>query len=40
VIVTAQVRKRGRHLLICEADAEQEGKPLVHAVATFAVLQR
>jgi uncharacterized protein (TIGR00369 family) len=38
--VTASVRKQGEHLLLCEADVEQEGKALVHAVATFALLER
>src|SRR3712207_1050104 len=38
--VTAEVRKQGEHLTVCEADVEQDGKPLVHAVATFAVLHR
>ena len=37
--VTAEVRTRGEHLLVCEADVEQDGKPLVHAVASFAILQ-
>lgn len=36
--VTARVRKRGDHLLLCDADVDQEGKTVVHAVATFAVL--
>ena len=36
--VTARVRTRGEHLTVCEADVEQEGKSLVHAVATFALL--
>ncbi|MDQ6730463.1 MAG: PaaI family thioesterase [Actinomycetota bacterium] len=36
--VTAQVRKQGDHLLVCDADVEQDGKAVVHAVATFAVL--
>ncbi len=36
--VTAQVRTRGEHLTVCEADVEQDGKSLVHAVATFALL--
>jgi uncharacterized protein (TIGR00369 family) len=36
--VTAALRKRGEHLSICEADVEQDGETLVHAVATFAVL--
>ena len=38
--VTARVRTRGEHLTVCEADVEQDGKTLVHAVATFAVLHR
>lgn len=38
--VTAQVRKRGEHLLVCEADVEQQGRALIHAVATFALLPR
>jgi uncharacterized protein (TIGR00369 family) len=40
ITVTAQVRKQGEHLLVCDADAEQDGRTLVHAVATFAVLHR
>jgi uncharacterized protein (TIGR00369 family) len=36
--VTAQVSKQGENLTICEADVEQNGKPLVHALATFALL--
>ncbi len=36
--VTARVRTRGEHLTVCEADVEQEGRSLVHAVATFALL--
>ena len=35
---TAEVSKQGEHLTVCEADVEQDGKALVHAVATFAVL--
>jgi uncharacterized protein (TIGR00369 family) len=38
--VTAAVRTRGEHLTVCEADVEQEGKALAHAVATFALLHR
>jgi uncharacterized protein (TIGR00369 family) len=38
--VTARVRTRGEHLTVCEADVEQEGKELVHALATFALLHR
>jgi uncharacterized protein (TIGR00369 family) len=36
--VTAQVRTRGEHLTVCDADVEQDGRSLVHAVATFALL--
>ena len=39
LIVTARVRKRGDTLTVCEADVEQDGKPLVHALATFALLE-
>ncbi|MBB3674418.1 PaaI family thioesterase [Modestobacter versicolor] len=38
--VTGRVSKSGDHLTVCEADVEQEGRTLVHAVATFAVLHR
>jgi uncharacterized protein (TIGR00369 family) len=38
--VQARVRQQGQHLLVCEADVEQDGKALVQAVATFAVLDR
>ncbi len=38
--VSATVRTRGEHLTVCEADVEQDGKALVHAVATFALLHR
>jgi len=36
--VTARVRTKGEHLTVCEADVEQGGRSLVHAVATFALL--
>jgi uncharacterized protein (TIGR00369 family) len=36
--VTARVRTRGEHLTVCEADVDQDGRTLVHAVATFALL--
>ncbi len=39
LVVTAEVRKQGEHLTMCEADVEQDGRSLVHAVATFAVLR-
>lgn len=35
--VTASVRKRGDRLTMCEAEVEQDGKSLVHALATFAL---
>ncbi|MGY1771059.1 PaaI family thioesterase [Blastococcus sp. SYSU D00813] len=38
--VRASVRTRGEHLTVCEADVEQEGKAVAHAVATFALLHR
>ena len=38
LVVTARVRKRGENLTVCEADVEQDGKSLVHALATFALL--
>ncbi len=40
VVVTARVRTQGAHLTVCEAEIEQDGADLVHAVATFAVLHR
>jgi len=36
--VTAQVRTKGEHLTVCDADVEQGGRAIVHAVATFALL--
>ncbi|NPC95666.1 PaaI family thioesterase [Nocardioides sp. zg-DK7169] len=36
--VTAAVRKRGESIVVCEADVTQEGKSLVHALATFALI--
>ena len=36
--VSATVRQRGRHLLVCEAEVAQAGKPVAHAMATFALL--
>ncbi|WP_409330771.1 PaaI family thioesterase [Trujillonella humicola] len=38
--VRAAVRTRGEHLTICEADVEQDGQAVAHAVATFALLHR
>ena len=40
LVVTARLRTRGEHLTVCEADVEQDGKEVAHAVATFALLQR
>ncbi len=40
VVATAEVRTQGEHLTVCEADVQQDGKALVHALATFAVLHR
>jgi uncharacterized protein (TIGR00369 family) len=39
VLVRARVRKRGRHVLVCEAEIEQGDSALVHAVATFATVR-
>ena len=36
--VTARVSKSGDSLTVCEADVEQDGKTLVHALATFALV--
>lgn len=36
--VSATVRKRGEKLTVCEAEVVQDGKALVHALATFALL--
>ena len=36
--VTASVRTRGEHLTVVEAEVEQDGKPVAHALATFALL--
>ena len=38
LVVTATVRKRGESLTVCEADVTQDGKSLVHALATFALI--
>ena len=38
--VTARVRTKGEHLTVTEADVEQDGRAIAHAVATFAVLHR
>jgi len=36
--VVGRVSKQGEHLTVCEAEVEQDGRTLVHALATFAVL--
>ena len=38
LIVTAEVRTRGEHLTVCEADVTQDDTEVVHALATFALL--
>jgi uncharacterized protein (TIGR00369 family) len=38
ITVRAAVSKQGDDLTVCEADVEQDGKALAHALATFAVL--
>ena len=40
LVVTGRVRTRGAHLTVCEADVEQDGEAVAHAVATFALLHR
>jgi uncharacterized protein (TIGR00369 family) len=37
---TGRVSKQGDHLTVCEADVEQDGRAVAHAVATFALLHR
>ena len=36
--VSAAVRPRGEHLTVGEAEVEQDGRALAHALATFALL--
>jgi uncharacterized protein (TIGR00369 family) len=36
--VTARVTKRGENLTMCEAEVEQSGRTLAHALATFALV--
>jgi uncharacterized protein (TIGR00369 family) len=38
--VTASVRTRGEHLTVVEAEVEQDGTAVAHALATFALLHR
>ena len=40
LVANGEIRKQGENLSVCEADVEQDGRSLVHAVATFAVLKR
>jgi uncharacterized protein (TIGR00369 family) len=40
LVATARVRKEGKHLLVCDADIEQDGNRVIQALATFAVVQR
>ena len=39
LVATADVRKRGKNLTICEAEVQQDGKTLVHSIATFALVR-
>lgn len=39
LVVTAKVSKRGDSLTMCEADVEQDGRTLAHALATFALVE-
>ena len=39
LVVTAAVRKRRESITVCEADVAQDGKSLVHALATFALIE-
>lgn len=38
-VVSAKVSKRGESRTMCEAEVEQDGATLVHALATFALLE-
>jgi uncharacterized protein (TIGR00369 family) len=38
LVVTARVTKRGESLTMCEAEVEQSGRTLAHALATFALV--
>ncbi len=39
LLATARITKRGSTLTLVEAEVEQEGKPVAHALATFALLK-
>jgi uncharacterized protein (TIGR00369 family) len=40
LVATARITKRGSTLTIVEAEVEQEGRAIAHALATFALLKR
>jgi uncharacterized protein (TIGR00369 family) len=40
LVATARITKRGSTLTIVEAEVEQEGRAVAHALATFALLKR
>jgi uncharacterized protein (TIGR00369 family) len=40
LVVTATVGNRGESLMVCEAEIAQDGESLVHALATFALIDR
>jgi uncharacterized protein (TIGR00369 family) len=37
LVTTARVGKQGEHVLVCEAEVQQEGRTLIEALATFAL---
>jgi acyl-coenzyme A thioesterase PaaI-like protein len=39
-VASAEVRRQGEQVLVCEAGVEQDGHLLVTALATFALVQR
>jgi uncharacterized protein (TIGR00369 family) len=38
LVVTGKVGKQGEHLVVCDGDVEQDGRPVAAAVATFAIV--
>jgi len=40
LVATARITKRGSKLTIVEAEVQQDGKDLAHALATFALLKK
>lgn len=40
ISVTAHVGKQGEHILVCQAQIEQDGEALVEALASFAITTR